>query len=98
METGVLFIILIVLPIIMALVVNKFFRKLLFIVPILEFGVVLLYDVISGSGCGGVNFGMMFLIIGTTIAIMSTLILLATKKEYVLLIIVGFFMLYYFLK
>lgn len=85
----VLFLIFIILPMMITILVNRFSTKLLFLVPIIEFGAVSLFNAIitNRNGHGGVRFDIFFLIIGTASGIITPLISLITKKQHAVLIV-----------
>lgn len=73
----ILFAILIVLPIIMTIKVNKISHKLLVLVPFIEYGAVFLFNaIVYSQGHGGVRFDILWLRLGTSIAVISVLVAL----------------------
>lgn len=92
-----LFSIIAILPIILTLGASKLSLKLLFLVPLIESGVVFLFNsIIYRNGHGGVRFDILWLIFGATVGTILPLILLIIKKQNVVLIlciVIGLFIL-----
>lgn len=101
MESIILFLVLIILPIIITMMVSRLSLKLLFLVPFIELGAVYLFNsIVYRNGHGGVRFDILWLILGIIIGTILPLIFLITKKQnavLILSIIIGFFILSCFL-
>ena len=97
------FTIIFIIPVVISLMISKFSFKLLFFVPLIEFGVVSLFNAVMAiiqHGHRGVRFDILWLIVGTTIATISSFTLLVIKKQHSLIIsiiILGCFLLFNFL-
>lgn len=79
--------IIVILPVILTLIVNRISQRLLPLVPILEFGFVKFYNsyIYTARGAG---FDQLWLVIGPMIAIIIALILMIYKKRNILKITV----------
>lgn len=62
------FIVILILPVIITLMINKFSQKLLFLAPLMEFGAVSLYNTFIYTARGA-GFDKLWVMIGTTIAV-----------------------------
>ena len=79
-----LFLTILILPIILTLIIDNFSQKLLFLVPLMEFGAVKLYNTFIYTARGA-GFDQLWVMIGTTISVALALILLAMRKQHVFL-------------
>ncbi|WP_207710268.1 hypothetical protein [Clostridium sp. C2-6-12] len=78
----------ILLPMIITIRVSKLSHKLLFLVPIIELGIVSIFNaIINHNGNGGVRFDILWLIVGAIVGTIFPLIFLIMKKQNVMLIL-----------
>ncbi len=84
----IIILIMILLPMIITIRVSKLSHKLLFLVPIIELGIVSIFNaIINHNGNGGVRFDILWLIVGAIVGTIFPLIFLIMKKQNVMLIL-----------